>query len=291
VVSRLAYLGPPGTFSEEAALSYAPQAQRIPFPSIPAVAQAVQAHIAEEGIVPIENSLEGAVNDTLDLLIHDSLLRIRGELVLPIEHCLLAPAGTQLDTLRAIYSHPQALGQCRGFLERHFPKAAIIAALSTAAAVEEMKRSVVGLGRIGPVGPAAAIAPLRAAELYGVEVLARAIQDRPNNVTRFVVLAPTDHAPTGRDKTSLCFSFAHDRPGLLYGVMGEFARRHINLAKIESRPTKEALGRYIFLADLEGHREDAPVKEALEAVQRQVSLLKVFGSYPRWTGATRQERP
>ena len=278
MTSRLAYLGPPGTFSEEAAIGYAPGAQRIPFPSIPAVAQAVQANMAEEGIVPIENSLEGSVNDTLDLLIHNSPLRIRGELVVPIEHCLLALPGAQADSVRAVYSHPQALGQCRQFLERCFPKAEVIAALSTAAAVEEMKESSV---------PAAAIAPRRAAELYSVEVLAHAIQDRPHNVTRFVILASTDHEPTGADKTSLCFSFAEDRPGLLYGVIGEFARRNINLARIESRPTKEGLGTYIFLADLEGHREDALVKEALEAVAGQASLVKVFGSYPRWMGAGR----
>jgi prephenate dehydratase len=274
-VARVAYLGPPGTFTEEASIRYAPQAQRIPFPSIPAVAQAVQAGMADEGVVAIENSLEGSVNDTLDLLIHDSPLRIRGELVVPIEHCLLTLPGTEPDSIRAVYSHPQALGQCRRFLERCFPKAQVVASLSTAAAVEEMKGSAV---------PGAAIAPRRAAELYDVVVLARAIHDRPNNVTRFVVLAPTDHPPTGGDKTSLCFSFAEDKPGLLYRVMGEFARRNINLAKIESRPTKAGLGTYIFLADLEGHREDHLVKQALEAIQPQVSLLKVLGSYPRWAG-------
>lgn len=274
-MTRLAYLGPAGTFSEQAAIQYAPQAQHLPFPTIPSVAQAVEADMADEGVVPIENSLEGAVNDTLDLLIHDSVLRIRGELVVHIEHCLITMAGTPPDKILAVYSHPQALGQCRQFLERRFPNAQAIAALSTAAAVEEMKRSAV---------PAAAIAPRRAAELYGAEVLASAIQDRPNNLTRFVILAAADHEPTGADKTSLCFSFDDDRPGLLYGVMREFARRRINLAKIESRPTKEELGRYIFLADLEGHREDPKIKKALAAIQGQVSLLKVFGSYPRASG-------
>ena len=271
-MSRLAYLGPPGTFSEEAAVRYAPQHEHIPFPSIPAVAEAVQARVADDGIVPIENSLEGAVNDTLDLLIHDSQLRIRGETVIPIEHCLLTTPGADPASIRAVYSHPQALGQCRQFLERSFPGATPVAALSTAAAVEEMKRSDV---------PAAAIAPRRAADLYGAEILAAAIQDRPNNVTRFVVLAPGEHEPTGADKTSLCFFFGDDRPGLLYAVMGEFARRGINLTKIESRPTKVELGTYVFLVDLEGHREDPVVREALEAVRGHVSHLKVFGSYPR----------
>ena len=271
---RLAYLGPAGTFTEEAAIGYSPQAQRLPFPSISGVAHAVQAGMADEGVVPIENSLEGAVNDTLDLLIHGTPLRIRGELVLPIEHCLMALPGVQADALQTITSHPQALGQCRDFLERRFPKVQTMATLSTAAAVESLKESPV---------PAGAIAPPRAAELYGVEILARAIQDRPNNETRFVVLAHTDHPPTGGDKTSLGF-FLEDAPGLLYNVLGEFARRRINLSKIESRPTKEALGRYIFLVDLEGHREEELVKEALEAVEARVSTLKVFGSYPRWAG-------
>ena len=272
MLHRLAYLGPPGTFSEEAALQYAPQAQRIPFASILAVAEAVRSEMVEEGVVPIENSLAGSVTDTLDLLIEESGLQIRWEMTVPIQHCLLAPPSVQADAIRAIYSHPQALGQCRRFLERCFPKVQVAATLSTVAAVEEMKASAV---------PAAAIAPHRAAALYGVDVLAQAIQDSPNNLTRFVVLASADHPPTGDDRTSLCFSFSDDRPGLLYEVMGEFARRGINLAKIESRPTKESLGRYIFLVDLVGHREDPDVREALDAVAEHASLLKVFGSYPR----------
>lgn len=274
MTQTLAYLGPAGTFTEEAAIKYAPKGEHLPFPSIPAVAYAVETGIAEEGVVPIENSLEGAVNDTLDLLIHDSILRIRGEIVLPIEHCLMALPGIEQHELRAISSHPQALGQCRNFLERQFPKIQAMATLSTAAAVESLKDSPV---------PAGAIAPPRAADLYGVKILARAIQDRPNNVTRFVVLSNNDHVPTGEDKTSLGFSFVGDEPGLLYSVLGEFSRRQINLAKIESRPTKEALGRYIFLVDLDGHREERKVKEVLDAVSEKASMLKVFGSYPRWS--------
>ena len=272
--ARLAYLGPPGTFSEEAALRYDPSALLLPFPSIAAVADAVRAGMAQEGVVPIENSLEGSVPDTLDLLIHEEGLAIRRELVLPIVHCLLAPQGLEPQKVQVIYSHPQALGQCRRFLERCFPKAQLVAALSTAAAVEEMKKSP---------HPAAAIAPRRAADLYGAAVLAQGIQDNPNNLTRFVLLAPTDHPPTGDDKTSLCFSFGQvDIPGLLHNALGEFARRHINLTRIESRPTKAALGHYIFLVDLQGHREDAIVREALEGLRHQVSALKVFGSYPRF---------
>lgn len=270
--TRVAYLGPPGTFSEQAAMAHDPAAQRLPFSSIRAVASAVEAGMADEGIVPIENSIEGSVTDTLDLLIHESRLAIRKELVLPINHCLLAKAGTPLDAVQVIFSHPQALGQCRRFIERAFGKAQVMAALSTVAAVEEMKAFR---------GPAAAIAPLRAAELYGVEVLAQGIQDHAANVTRFVVLAPEDHPPTGYDKTSIAFSFSEDKPGQLYGVLGEFAARNINLAKVESRPSKESLGKYVFLVDVEGHRLDEEVRGALERVRGRTSMLKTFGAYPR----------
>ena len=270
---KIAYLGPAGTFTEEAARQYNSKATLQPLPSIPGVALAVASNIAEEGVVPIENSLEGSVTDTLDILIRQPRLFIRRELVLPIEHCLLVMSNITASDIQVIYSHPQALGQCREFLERCFPKAQLVASLSTAAAVGDMKESK---------SPAAAIAPHRAAELNKVEVLAQGIQDNPSNMTRFVVLADTDHPPTGTDKTSLCFSFAEDKPGLLYSVMGEFARRNINLAKVESRPTKQSLGEYIFLIDVHGHRQDPPVKEAIEALRQQSSTLKIFGSYPRW---------
>ena len=272
---KLAYLGPPGTFTEEAALRYDPTAERLPFLSIPAVAAGVASKMVDEGVVPIENSLEGSVTDTLDLLIHESTLLIRQELVLPIEHCLLVKPGTEVQEIQAIYSHPQALAQCRRFLERCFPQAQAVAALSTAAAVEEMQRSTAVAG---------AIATARAAELYGAEVLGRGIQDNPANLTRFVVLAHTDHPPTGRDKTSLCFSFAEDRPGILHGVLQEFAQRNINLTKIESRPTKQSLGEYIFLIDVEGHKTDPLVAEVLDQIRAHVALLKIFGSYPRSQG-------
>ena len=275
---RVAYLGPAGTFTEAAALQYAPQSQLLPFPTVAAVAAAVDSGLAEEGVVAIENSLEGSVTDTLDLLIHESTLFIRRELVLPIEHCLLVRPQTQATDIQVVYSHPQALAQCRRFLERSFPKAQVIAALSTAAAVEELRTAK---------DNAAAVGNRRAAELYGMEVLAQGIQDSYYpNLTRFVVLGHQDHPPTGDDKTSLCFSFEDDRPGLLYEVMGEFARRNINLAKVESRPTRQSLGRYIFLIDLNGHRQDPSIKEALESFGGRVSVLKVFGSYPRFVGSS-----
>jgi prephenate dehydratase len=269
---RIAFLGPPGTFSEEAALRHDPTAQLLPFASVAAVAAAVDSGMADEGVVAIENSIEGSVTDTLDILIHESRLSIRRELVLPVGHCLLVRPGMQADDVKVLLSHPQALGQCRRFVERCFPRAEVVAALSTAAAVEEM------MAREN----AAAIATRRAAELYGAEILARDIQDRSDNLTRFVVLAEEDHPSTGNDKTSLAFSFADDRPGLLMSALEEFSSRGINLTKVESRPTKERLGEYIFLLDLAGHRSDGPVAEALQAVEGQSSFFRIFGSYPRF---------
>ena len=273
MATRIAYLGPIGTYTEEAALKYDPQADLQPFPTIAAVGLAVSSGVTEQGVVPIENSLEGSVTFTLDLLISQTGLSIYNEIVLPIQHYLMAKPGTRAPDVQVIYSHPQALGQCRDFLERCFPEAARTASLSTITAVTDMQGSSV---------PAAAISPRRAADLHDVEIIAQGIQDNPNNVTRFAVLNKSDHASTGRDKTSICFSFKSDAPGSLYGALGEFAQRNINLAKIESRPTKESLGQYIFLIDCEGHREDTLVKEAIEALSSNVTLLKVLGSYPRW---------
>ena len=273
MVRCIAYLGPAGTFTEAAAKQHNCNAILQPLASIPGVALAVASKIAEEGVIPIENSLEGSVTDTLDILISQPQLFIRRELVLPIDHCLLVMSNTTASDIQVIYSHPQALGQCREFLERCFPKAHLVASLSTAAAVGDMKNSKL---------PAAAIATHRAAELNNVDVMAQGIQDNRSNMTRFVVLGNTDQPPTGNDKTSLCFTFAEDKPALLYSVLGEFAHRNINLAKVESRPTKQSLGEYIFLIDIHGHRENPPVKEAIDALKRQSSMLKIFGSYPRW---------
>ena len=273
MVKRIGFLGPVGTYTEEATLQYDSQAELLSYPSIRAVGQAVSSGLIEQGVVPIENSLEGSVTFTLDLLISQSGLSIKDEIVLPIEHFLLALPGTKFPDIGVIYSHPQALAQCRDYLEKCFPQAQQSASLSTVAAVTDMRNSEL---------PAAAIAPRRAAELHGVAIIGQNIQDNSHNVTRFVVLASEDHPPTGGDKTSICFSFDQDSPGVLYEVLGEFAKRSINLAKIESRPTKESLGRYIFLIDCEGHRQDSLVKDALEAVAQQVSMLKILGSYPWW---------
>jgi prephenate dehydratase len=269
---RVAYLGPPGTFGEQAAIRYAPDEERIPFPSHSQVAAAVQAGQAEAGLLAVENSLEGSVSETVDILVHDAQLRICGELALPIEQCLIVPPGRRAAQVRVILSHTNALGQCRSYLEQHFPDARLEPALSTTSAVEQaMARD-----------DAAAIASARAAELLGGEIVERGIQDRKNNVTRFVIVGQSDAAPTGDDKTSLAFTTYHDRPGSLVGVLQEFATRGLNLTKIESRPSRDALGVYVFLCDFQGHRSDVDVAAALEAVREKTQTLQVIGSYPRF---------
>ena len=268
----IGFLGPLGTYSEEAALLYDKTADRL-YPTITGVGEAVAAGEIDEGVVPIENSLEGPVTFTLDLLIAQPTLFIRGEIDLPIEHYLLARPGTVPAEIKVIYSHPQALGQCRQYLEKNYPQAEQMASLSTVLCVTDSFESKV---------PAAAISPRRASELYDVDILDRGIQDVANNVTRFAVIGLSDHAPTGDDKTSMAFTLEKDSPGLLHRVLGEFSDRDINLLKIESRPTKQLLGEYIFLLDCVGHREESPMKEALAALSEPISMLRLLGSYPRW---------
>lgn len=268
---RLAYLGPPGTFSEQAARTYDPSLAPRPTPSITAATRAVVKGDADQAIVPIENSLEGSVTETLDLLIHELDLWISREVVLWIRHCLIAPPDMTEDGVRRVYSHPQALAQCRDFLARELPHAEPVAAISTAHAVEAI------MGR----GDAVAIAPRRAAEIHGATVLREGIEDDSRNRTRFVVLGHKDAAPTGDDKTSIVLHLA-DRPGALAGALQCFARASINLTKIESRPAREALGVYVFLLDFAGHRTDPKVVAVLDQVRCESTKLKVLGSYPRF---------
>jgi prephenate dehydratase len=274
-VVRLAYLGPPGTFSEEAASLYLPAAgvKLLPFQSIPAVVSAVETGIAQEGLVPVENSLEGSVGVTLDILIRESTLLIKRELVLPIRHFLLSRQGVEIAEVSVLYSHPQALGQCRRFIDRCLPDVETVAALSTATAVVQM---------LACPEPAAAVATLRAAEIYGAQILASDIHDQSSNQTRFAVLARTDHPPTGDDKTSICFDLKSNTPGALLAVLREFSDEGINLEKVESRPTKESLGEYVFLVDIAGHRVDPHISGVLRRIEEVVGRLRIMGSYPRY---------
>ena len=274
MAKSLGFLGPSGTYTEEACILYDSSAELRPYPTITAVGEAVATGELDEAVVPIENSLEGSVTFTLDLLISQPSLFIKGEVVVPIEHYLMAKPGTVPSEIKVIYSHPQALSQCRVYLEKNYPQAEQMASLSTVLAVSDSFASTV---------PAAAIAPRRASELIDVDVLDRGIQDVASNETRFAVLGLSDHAPTGKDKTSMAFTFDDDEPGLLYRVLKEFGERKINLFKIESRPTKQYLGEYIFLMDCAGHREESPMKDALAALSEPISMLRVLGSYPQWT--------
>jgi prephenate dehydratase len=271
---RIAYLGPPGTFSEEAVARSGLAAGDEPLPcaSFPDAWEAVLAGRADAALLPVENSIEGAIGTTLDLLVHRAGLMIRREVLLPVEQHLLAPAGTTLAQVTRVLSHPQPLGQCSRFLRERLPGARLEATHSTADAAIQVSRGLVG---------AAAIGARAAAARYGLVVLAESIQDAGENTTRFLLVAATDEAPTGRDRTSIAFTLDRDRPGGLYQVMGEFASRGLNLSKIESRPMKQALGHYVFFIDFEGHRLDAPCAAALESVRRLVHRFYLLGSYPR----------
>ncbi len=284
-MTATAFLGPRGTFSEEAALGYVARRAEpvgtgdetprlLPFSSIPALTAAVETGLATEALLPIENSIEGSVSTTLDLLIHETALRIVAEVVLPVRHFLVTAPGVGLEDIRVVTSHPNALGQCRRFLERCLPDAAQVAALSTAAAVQAAVAAT-GTGTAG-------IGTARAAELYGGAVLAHDIQDTLANLTRFIALARHDAAPTGDDKTSLGFTVKANVPGALYGIMSELATGDIQMTKVESRPTKGGLGDYVFLVDIEGHREDDTVARALDRLRDRTARLWVFGSYPRF---------
>lgn len=276
-MKTIAYLGPPGTFSEEAALAYAPGAEYLPLASFPAVVTAVETGLASECVLPIENMLEGSVQATLDLLIHETDLRIMGETVVPVQHYLVTRPGLTLQEVSVLYGHPQSLGQCRRFIERVLPGVATVASLSNSAAPAEA---------LADERPAAAISPLRVANMLGAQILAREIQDRRDNVTRFIALGQADHAPTGDDKTSFCFGFdKEDRPGSLVAALQNLAA--INMTKLESRPSKEVLGKYIFLVDINGHRDEPHVATALERIRAQSGFMKVFGSFPCWRGNSR----
>jgi len=270
---RVSYLGPPGTNSEVAAMRGFPGAEHVPCATITAATRAVESGAVDFAVVPIENSLQGTITDTVDLLIHDEGIAICREIVLPIEHCLMVRPGMARASIRVVYSHPQSLGQCRRYLEAHFPGVRTEASLSNAEAVATMMK----------VPDAAAIAPARAAEIYGAEIMERGIEDSRVNKTRFVALGREAAPPTGRDKTSLAFAVAHDRPGTLVSVLHEFSDRSINMTKIESRPSGEDLGVYVFLIDIDGHRDDPLVEQALAAVREQADFFKIFGSYPAWT--------
>ncbi|MFA7295929.1 MAG: prephenate dehydratase [Dehalococcoidia bacterium] len=275
MTTRLAYLGPRGTYTEAAAIAYDSTAELLPRASFTSAVEMVEAGEADGAVCAIENSIEGPVVEVRELLLREqSAVVIRSEVVVPIRHALAGVEGIDLAGVRTVYSHPQALGQCRGQIARLMPNATAVAALSTAAAIES------AISEPGTL----AIGSHIAADLYGAHVYVDDLADEPGNETRFVVLAREDAPPSGDDKTSIAFTTHHDRPGSLVEVLNIFSNRGLNLTKVESRPTRRALGTYVFLVDFQGHRLDAAVTEALEATRAVTLWLRVLGSYPRWTG-------
>lgn len=276
-IQRVSYLGPRGTFTEQAAVVFAPEGELLPHSSITASAEAVASGAVDAAIVPFENSLAGAVGETHDLIIHHLSLSIRSELVIPIEHCLIVPPGTDLSQVELVMSHPQALGQCQRYLQRRFPEAGTQATLSTSEAVERILSYQPDRAKGWGV---AAIAPRRAAEIHGAQIAETGIEDDHRNATRFVVLAHSDHEPTGDDKTTMIFTTAN-RPGALLQALQRFADAGINLTRIESRPAREQLGTYLFIVDCDGHRSDPGMATVLKQLGNEVERLRVVGSYPR----------
>lgn len=265
-LEKVAFLGPKGTFSHEAASLVSDNL--VSYCSIQSVMHAVESGECIQGIVPIENSIEGPVSLTLDSLIHNFDLKIKNEIVIPINHNLLAASDINVDDVENVYSHSQALGQCQPYLERH--NITPHYTLSTAAAAK----------KVSETGEGAAIGTLKAAELYNLKVIDTNIQENFNNQTRFIVLDFEDSPITGNDKTSISFSLFEDKPGGLYELLEIFAKENINLTKIESRPSKEGLGHYIFFIDLEGHRLDKNIAKILENIENKTSFFKILGSYP-----------
>ncbi len=267
---RVAYLGPEGTFSHLAVRQrFGKSARALPAGTIAAVLDRVARGEADLGVVPVENSTEGLVGSTLDALL-EAPPRITGELVVDVEHALLARPGSSLDEISRVHSHPQALGQCRAWLEEHLPQALLLEAPSTAEAAR--------LALEEPGG--AAIASELAAELHGLSVLRRRIQDQALNQTRFWVVGGPEPGPSGADRTSLLVP-GGDGPGVLYRLLTPLAERGLNLTRIESRPARRRPWEFVFFLELEGHASDGPVAEALAQLRSVSPALRLLGSYPR----------
>lgn len=268
----VAFQGEIGAYSEQAAIQFfGPSVQVTPFENFEDVFSAVERDEVQFGVVPIENSLEGSISRVYDLLL-ESDLKVRGEIEVRIIHCLIANAGASLDSIRRVYSHPQALGQCRAFL-KHLD-CELVPSYDTAGSVKILKKK-------GGTD-AAAVAGTRAAEIYGMTVLAREIEDFTHNFTRFFVLAKHDAPPSGNDKTSIVFSVSH-KPGALYDFLRELAASNLNLTKIESRPTRQRPWEYNFYLDYEGHHQDDASRDVLARLAEDALFLRILGSYPKAT--------
>lgn len=266
---KLGYLGPMGSYSYEAAKIYAMYADLIPIASFYEIIQAVEKGDIDEGILPIENSTEGAVTFVMDVLLKTKEAKIVGELVLPVRHNLIS-SGDNIEEIDYIYSHPQAFEQCREYFRRYIPKVSLISCESTSLACAKAKRKGRGF---------AAIANMDAALIYNLNVLKTNIQDNFLNQTRFIIISKKPALECYHCKTSIAFSFPNDKPGALYKVLKEFAYRDINLTRIESRPAKTEVGKYIFYIDFLGTPKDSIIEEALSEIKNMTVFLKILGTY------------
>lgn len=267
---RIAYLGPPASFSNQAALAvFGESSEYLPLPAFADVFAAVQGGEADCGVVPVENSIEGPVQQNLDLLA-EGQIQVCGEVTIPIAHFLMAKAPTTLPEVKKIYVHPQTDGQCRRWLAANLSGKEVVHVASNTRAAE--------LAAVEP--GAAAVSPRSAAEIYGLEILAENIQDQANNYTRFFVIStrPSER-PSGRDKTAICFSI-RDRVGALRDVISIFSDAGLNLSAIQSRPSKRRAWDYLFFVELDGHAADPHVAEVLAAVEQHCVFLKVLGAWP-----------
>jgi prephenate dehydratase len=277
-LTRVGYLGPAGTYSEEALRASAPAGvEEVPYPTIYEAVMAVHDGQVDRAVVPIENSLEGAVSVTLDTLALEATdVRIVAEVVHPIHHCVVAAEQLDLAEVKRVVSHPQATAQCRRFLRERLAGAELVVAPSTADAVLSVRDSS---------APEVALGSRLAADLYGCQILVADVEDHPDNVTRFVWLAPAAEAGESGGKTSLVFWGAGDEsPGWLVRALQELADRGVNLTRIESRPRRTSLGHYMFFIDLEGGAGEPTVAEALAALRGHVEELRVLGSYTSASG-------
>jgi chorismate mutase / prephenate dehydratase len=264
----VAYLGPQGTFSQEAAAKhFGGMTKLVPSGSIDEVFRQVETGALGYGVVPVENSTEGAIGRTLDLLLATPA-KICGEVMLPIRQCLMSKSG-RLSDVRKVYSHTQSLGQCQQWLVRHLAKAERAPVVSNAEAARLAARE----------RGAAAVGPKTAAALYGLKIIAANIEDESKNTTRFLVLAAQDAAPSGRDKTSLVMS-TRNVPGAMHELLTPLAANQVSMTRLESRPSRTGLWEYVFYVDIEGHQSDANVARALSELEQKASFLKNLGSYP-----------
>lgn len=268
-MTKVAFQGERGAFSEDAVITFFGDVELFPSRYISDVFEAVLRDEVDFGVVPVENSQAGSINDTYDLLLSYPL-NIVGEIHLRISHCLMALPGESLDGIKMIYSHPQALAQCEEFLRKL--KAEIVPTYDTAGSAKRIKES-------GLKG-CAAVASRRAAQIYGLEILAEKIETNVNNYTRFFVISKKKAEPTLKSKTSLVFG-TKNIPGALYACLGAFATRDINLTKLESRPSRDKPWEYIFYVDFEGHIDDQVCQEALAELKEKTNFIKILGSYPR----------